>query len=376
MSTTKSLNLPKQQAALISFAGGHGLSAVKTIPLFLDGKSEDGKLPDNEVLIKVRAVGLNPTDEKHASGMWGEQGKVVGCDAAGDVICVGSAVKHVKAGDRVAGFTYGCTDEMNGAFAEYCRIPESTVLKLPDSMSYQQAAAMPIPHWTAVQALFMRLALPPPSKAGASGPILIWGGATSVAHHLIQLSKLSGLSPITTASTDHNEHLTSLGAAAVFDYKDDKAVDKIKQAAKADIKYAVDCSVVNDSTLKCVEAVASGGHVITLLPVPENAKKAAKDKGVKIEFMLSYLLLGKKIVFGKGDDKIHFDANPREYEAALTWATNEWPGLVADWKDTASSKFCAPRIKHMPGSLDKIEDGFKYMREGNVHAEKLVYTIA
>lgn len=98
----------------------------------------------------------------------------------------------------------------------------------------------------------MRLALPPPSKGGASGPILIWSGATSVGHHVIQLAKLSGLTPIVTASPEHTEHLSSLGAAAVVDYKDEKAVDKIKQAAKADIKYAIDCTVVNDSTLKCV----------------------------------------------------------------------------------------------------------------------------
>lgn len=98
----------------------------------------------------------------------------------------------------------------------------------------------------------MRLALPPPFKAGASGPILIWGGATAVAHHLIQLSKLSGLSPIATASTEHTGHLSTLGAAAVVDYKDAKAVDKLKQAAQSDIKLAIDCAVVKDSALKCI----------------------------------------------------------------------------------------------------------------------------
>ena len=54
--------------------------------------------------VRVRAVGLNPTDWKHAYSPLGTVGTIVGCDASGDVVAVGSAVTHVKVGDRVAGF--------------------------------------------------------------------------------------------------------------------------------------------------------------------------------------------------------------------------------------------------------------------------------
>lgn len=54
----------------------------------------------------MRVVSLNPTDWKHALGEWGTPGTIAGCDSAGDVVKVGSAVKHLQVGDRAAGFTY------------------------------------------------------------------------------------------------------------------------------------------------------------------------------------------------------------------------------------------------------------------------------
>lgn len=62
---------------------------------------------------------------------------------------VEQASSHSVCLHSVAGLALGTPMDMNGAFAEYCRIPESSVLKLPDAMTYQEGAAMPLPHWTA-----------------------------------------------------------------------------------------------------------------------------------------------------------------------------------------------------------------------------------
>lgn len=65
----------------------------------------------------------------------------------------------------VAGFTYGTHQKNNGAYAEYTRYKADVTLPLPAGMSYEEGAAFPIPHFTAVQALYMRMGLPQPSKA-------------------------------------------------------------------------------------------------------------------------------------------------------------------------------------------------------------------
>jgi hypothetical protein len=148
---------------------------------------------------RTLAVGLNPTDWKHALGPWNPPNKscVVGCDSAGEVVAVGSNVTHVKKGDKVFGFVFGTSDPYNGSYAEYVRFNKAVVVKIPDGMSAVEAASFPvrslprslaeclhlrldadpgslpagskIPHLTAVQALYMRLNLPRPSSPSTEG---------------------------------------------------------------------------------------------------------------------------------------------------------------------------------------------------------------
>jgi hypothetical protein len=153
-------------------------------------------LPDHPNQSRTLAVGLNPTDWKHALGPWNPPNRscVVGCDSAGEVVAVGSNVTHVKKGDKVFGFVFGTSDPYNGSYAEYVRFNKAVVVKIPDGMSAVEAASFPvrslarslaeclhlrldadlpagskIPHLTAVQALYMRLNLPRPSSPSTEG---------------------------------------------------------------------------------------------------------------------------------------------------------------------------------------------------------------
>lgn len=155
----------------------------------------------------------------------------------------------------------------NGSFAEYVRLVAAVCFKLPESMSYEEAASFPIPHLTGVQAFYMRLNIPKPfSPTPNPNPkresILIWGGSTAVGHHAIQLAALSGLKVYVTASPDVHEELKSLGAEACFDYKAADVVNQIHAALAGEeegIIYGYDTVCEKGSTDACV---------VSLLPCP------------------------------------------------------------------------------------------------------------
>ncbi|KAI0314877.1 hypothetical protein OF83DRAFT_1063083 [Amylostereum chailletii] len=335
-------------------------------------------LRPDDIITKTLAVGLNPTDWKHAIGPWAPPGafNVTGCDSVGEVVAVGSAVTHIKVGDRVAGFVYGASDATNGAYAEYVKQNKNVSFVLPDSMSSTEAAAFPIPHLTAVQALYLRLRLAPPSAPTTSPrTILIWGGATAVGHHAVQLAKLSGYKVLTTASPANHATLRALGADAVFDYKDPSVVEKIKEAAGAEGVYAaLDTACEAGSTDQAVDSIgAQGGRVITILP-PSDASKARRAD-VPVEFTLVYTLLGYGLTFA---GTLSYPALPEDNAASGAWVTTELPALLDGW-DTAkggSPKLKAPKLRVFEGGLDRIHEGLEIMQKGDYKAEKLVYKLA
>ncbi|KAG8903012.1 hypothetical protein FRB99_003819 [Tulasnella sp. 403] len=158
-------------------------------------------ITDDEILIKVKAVTLNPTDYKHLYVKKDlNAGDSVGCDFAGDVVDVGKNAAtngSFKVGDAAAGFIRGgVIESLNGTFQEYVKILPELAWHVPtDVLSYEDASAMGgIALSTAIQALFHRLKLPTPwEPAKEPIPILIWSGATSVGIYAIRLAKLAGL---------------------------------------------------------------------------------------------------------------------------------------------------------------------------------------
>ncbi|KZV73080.1 GroES-like protein [Peniophora sp. CONT] len=354
--------------------------AVVTLPFASQEKVQ--KLPPDEVLIRVRAVGLAPTDWKHAFTEWGTPGAISGCDAAGNVLAVGSAVTHVKVGDRVGAFNYGGSwQKDNGAFAEYARFIAATCIVLPPDMTYEEGASLPGAHFTAVQVLYMRLGLPKPLTSEAAAfkkkdeKILIWGASTSVGHHAIQLAALSGLEVYATASLSAHEEVKALGASHVFDYRDQDAARKIQKAAGEEgIVYAIDCVCEKGSTDVIIDAMSSvrGGKVITLLFVPEPTQNRRAD--VKVEFTLAYTILGYDIEFA------HFlkvSAKPEDKAYLLEYCGRDISRVLEGWKaGEGAPTFKPQRLREIGGGIEGIARGLKVMQEGKYGREKLVCKIA
>jgi NADPH:quinone reductase-like Zn-dependent oxidoreductase len=177
-------------------------STMKALKLVDVGKAEvqDVPLPklrDTYVLVKVKAVALNPSDWKHVHFPHMAKAAVgctTGIDYAGVVVEVGSKVtKDWKKGDRIAGCTHGSNsrEKEDGAFAEFLVAKgDAGQLRIPDFMSDEDACTMSIGIVTVGQGLYQSLGLPLPVGKKASVDFLIYGGSTATGSLAIQYAVL------------------------------------------------------------------------------------------------------------------------------------------------------------------------------------------
>ncbi|KIJ26248.1 hypothetical protein M422DRAFT_192471, partial [Sphaerobolus stellatus SS14] len=189
--------------------------------------------------------------------------------------------------------------------------------------------------------------------------ILIWGGATATGQYAIQLAKLSGLRVISTASPKNFDFLKSLGADEVFDYSDSKTARKVSQLTGGRLKHAVDC-ISDGMTPNPVSTCLSkeGGTIATLLPYQ------SKKPGVKTELVLLYSINGKALEF-----PFPYPAHPEHRDNGVEYCKMITRLLVENLL-----KPCP--VKLVSSGLAGVREGFDYMKQGKVHAEKITYRIA
>ena len=153
---------------------------------------------DNEVVIRVHAASVNPLD-------WRMKSPRPGVDVAGRVVAVGRGVTQFKAGDAVFGAG-------RGTFAEYACAAETKLVAKPESVNFEQAAAMPIAGLTALQGLRDKGGLQSGQK------VLINGAAGGIGTFAVQIAKSFGANVTGVCSTKNVELVRSLGADRVIDY--------------------------------------------------------------------------------------------------------------------------------------------------------------
>ncbi|WP_284776757.1 zinc-binding alcohol dehydrogenase family protein [Agrobacterium sp. lyk4-40-TYG-31] len=172
----------------------------------------------HDLLVEVKAVSVNPVDTKVRRNQPPEEGqaRILGFDAAGIVKAVGEGVTLFKPGDEVF---YAGAINRPGSNSELHLVDERIVGTKPKSLSFEEAAALPLTAITAYEALFDRLKVKDP-VAGAANAILIIGGAGGVGSIAIQLARqLTDLTVIATASRpETKEWAKSLGAHHIIDH--------------------------------------------------------------------------------------------------------------------------------------------------------------
>ncbi|KAL1855654.1 hypothetical protein Daus18300_011035 [Diaporthe australafricana] len=282
------------------------------------------------VLVKPTYVGINPCDYCFADyeGMYSPE-ITMGCEYAGEVIEVGSAVTNgLKKADRIAGLAIPSAKPMPnaGTFAEYALVKGDAALRL-DAMgtgvSEAEAAGVNVALGTVYNGLYHLMGLPslvPGTDSGGIAPsrkipetkertILIYGGSTTTGLMAIQWAKLSGMMVITTCSAANFELVKERGADHAFDYHDTKdCVDRIRKVTEDQLRLVFDCVGAFDSPQICADAMASDGegclyNSLTPTPFPR--------QDVKSIFTPGEAVLGESRQYGEhivpGDEELFKD---------------------------------------------------------------------
>ena len=221
-------------------------------------KYQDAPRPapkEDQVLVRVIAAGVNPVDDASRSEKYAKFFGITlpftpGYDIAGIVEKTGGKITKFKTGDSVYAYL---SLTKGGGYAEYAAASEAEAAAKPKSISFVEAAGVPVVALTAWQALIDK------AKLSAGQTVLIHGGSGGVGTFAIQIAKARGAKVIATASTANQDLLKQLGADVAIDYTKAKFEDVAKN-----VDVVLD-SVGKDTLARSYGVVKKGGFIVTLV---------------------------------------------------------------------------------------------------------------
>jgi NADPH:quinone reductase-like Zn-dependent oxidoreductase len=225
-----------------------------------------------EVLVKVHAAGVGPWDG------WIRGGKSVlpqplpltlGADLSGEIETVGPESTGLQVGDQVYGVT---NPSFIGAYAEYAVASAAMIARKPASLSYIEAASVPVIAVTAWQGLFDQ------GQLTAGQTVLIHGAAGNVGAYAVQIARHAGIRSIATAATDDLAYVRELGADTVIDFRTERFED-----AARDVDAVLDL-VGGETQNRSFQVLRRGGKLISAVSQPN--QELAKTYGVHASFFL------------------------------------------------------------------------------------------
>ncbi|VUC27335.1 unnamed protein product [Clonostachys rosea] len=311
-----------------------------------------------QVLIKVAVTGTNPKDWKVPFWYEKQNGTNSGDDIAGVVHAVGKDVFEFKPGDRVASFHEMLSP--SGSFAEYAIGQANTTFHLPESVSFEEGATIPLAAMTAVVGLYVRLGLPEPwhqhRDASVGNGVIVYGGATAVGAFAIKLLQKSNIHPIYTVAGKGAEFVQGLidpsKGDKIFDYRqgDDALIKELGAAvAGKPPKYALDAVSEHGSYVNISKILDPAGKITTVLPA-----QTTDDFPKLIEISRTSV----------GD--AHKDAGK---DLATAWFRLFAHGLQEGW-------FTPHPHEVVPNGLEGLGQGLQNLRKGKASAVKYVARIS
>jgi NADPH:quinone reductase-like Zn-dependent oxidoreductase len=204
-----------------------------------------------EVLVRVRAAGVNPVDWKVAVR---RIGMIPGVDVAGTIDSLGDGVNGFAVGDAVLGFARD-----TGSYAEFAVVPVASLAHKSRTLSFEEAAGVPIAGETAYRSLHEA------AKVQKGQTILIHGAAGGVGSAAVQIAKAAGLRVIGTASAGNHEFVKSLGADQVIDYRTQRFEDLVK-----DVDVVLN-TVDSQTATRSTQVLRAGGTLVSIAGAPNPA---------------------------------------------------------------------------------------------------------
>ncbi|XXM73010.1 NADP-dependent oxidoreductase [Lysinibacillus sphaericus] len=234
---------------------------------------EQPDIGDNQVLLSNRATSINPIDWKVREGYLKDMLPfefpiILGWDAAGVVARKGKNVEGFEIGDRV----FARPDTTNrGTYAEYVAVDDHLLAPIPESMSFEEAAAIPLAGLTAWQCLVDF------SDIKEGDKVLIHAGSGGVGNYAIQIAKSFGAHVASTASGKNEEFVKSLGADQFINYKEEDFSEVLKDF---DIVLDTMGGTVQSNSYKVLK---KGGKLVSIAEPPN--EEEAKEYGVEAGFL-------------------------------------------------------------------------------------------
>ena len=227
---------------------------------------------DGQVLVRVKAAGLNALDNIIATGMMAgmlpyQYPVVIGRDAAGVVEAVGRGVDHVRAGDEVLGQVLLAPPIHHGTIAEYALLPAAAVAIKPAALDFVTAAAIPLAAAAAIAAV--EAIEPRPGEI-----VLVHGASGGVGSYAVQMLAAEGVSVITTGAPGDVERLTSLGARTVILYTRGSVADQVQAVYPDGVDALIELVAAKPEDAP-FSAVRKGGRVATTTAAADDQTLAA-----------------------------------------------------------------------------------------------------
>lgn len=237
------------------------------------GETRRPALKSGEVLIKVKAIGINPADAIYRSTpaliahIFGEERPVImGWDIAGEIVEKADNTDEFELGDAVFALLQNA-----GGYAEFVAVHVGLLAHKPDNITFEEAAAAPMAGLLAWQSLVQGMNIKKGDK------MLIHGAAGGVGHYAVQIAKYLGAEVIATSSGKNHHFVIALGADKHIDYQTENFWEVVK-----DVDFVFD--TVGGATLEhSIDVTKSGGTIISILALAkEHLMSEAQAKNVNL----------------------------------------------------------------------------------------------